>query len=168
MILGISQRKLKIAVIVQSEMPAISQAAHSKSDMKYKSSGTYQPIMSNPVISTLISKRHVIWWVCPILRYSRPSPSNRSTFFLWLSWHSFLPIFFVLASEGLATPGRPCGQASQMDPWQLTWEMIEVWDLRAWEEVKNKSCESEHERSRLYSIHVCEFYTSYATIYQSS
>ena len=60
MILGISQHKLLIAVIVQSEMPAISQVAHSKSDVKYKSSGTYQPIMSNPIISMLISKRHMI------------------------------------------------------------------------------------------------------------
>ena len=98
-------------------MPAISQAAHSKSDMKYKSSGTYQPIMSNPAISVLISKRHVIWWVRPILRYSRPLPSDRSTCFLRLSWLSSLPIFFVLVSEGLATPGRPCGQASQLEPW---------------------------------------------------
>ena len=60
MILGISQRKLLIAIIVQSETPAISQAAHCKSDVKYKSSGTYQPIMSDLIISMLISKRHVI------------------------------------------------------------------------------------------------------------
>ena len=73
--------------------------------------------MSNPAISTLISKRHVIWWVRPILQYSRPLPSDRSTYFLWLSRHSFLPIFFVLAFEDLVTLGRPCGQASQMDPW---------------------------------------------------
>ena len=85
--------------------------------MKYKSSGTYQPIMSNPTISTLISKRHVIWWVRPILQYSWPLPSDRSTCFLRLSRHSFLPIFFVLTFEGLATLVRPCGQASQMDPW---------------------------------------------------
>ena len=117
MILGISQRELLIAVIVQSEMPAISQAAHSKSVWNTKSSGTYQPIMSNPVISTLISKRHVIWWVCPILWYSQLLPSNQSTCFLWLSWHSFLPIFFVLAFEGLATPGRPC--VSRIHPWRL-------------------------------------------------
>ena len=105
MILGISQRELLIAVIVQSETPAISQAAHSKSVWNTKSSGTYQPIMSNPIISMLISKRHVIWWVCPILWYSQLLPSNQSTCFLWLSWHSFLPIFFILAFEGLATPG---------------------------------------------------------------
>ena len=98
-------------------MPAISQAAHSESDIKYKSSGTYQPIMSNPVISTLISKRHVIWWVCPILRYSRPLPSDRSTCFLRLSRHSSLPIFAALVFEGLATPGWPCGQASRTEPW---------------------------------------------------
>ena len=117
MILGISQRELLIAVIVQSETPAISQVAHSKSVWNTKSSGTYQPIMSNPIISTLISKRHVIWWVCPILWYSQLLPSNQSTCFLRLSWHSFLPIFFVLAFEGLATPGQPCGQASRPDPW---------------------------------------------------
>ena len=74
--------------------------------------------MSNPVISTLISKRHVIWWVRSILQYSRPLPSNWSTCFLRLSQHSFLPIFFVLAFEGLATPGQPCGQVSRADPWQ--------------------------------------------------
>ena len=73
--------------------------------------------MSNPAISTLISKRHVIWWVRPILQDSRPLPSDRSTCFLKLSQHSFLPIFFVLAFGDLATPGRPCGQASQPEPW---------------------------------------------------
>ena len=83
--------------------------------------------MSNPIISTLISKRHVIWWVCPILQYSQPLPSDRSTYFLQLSLRSALPIFFVLASEGLATPGRPCGQASQMDPWHLArWPRVPI------------------------------------------
>ena len=114
-ILGISQCKLLIAIIVQSEMPALSKAAHSKSIWNTKSSGTYQPIMSNPVISTLISKRHVIWWVHSILQYSRLSPSDQSTCFLW---HSSLPIFFILSFEGLATLGWPCRQASWMDPWQ--------------------------------------------------
>ena len=118
MILGISQRKLLIAVIVQSETPAISQAAHSKSIWNTKSSGIYQPIMSDPVISTLISKQHVIWWVCPILQYSQPLPSNWSTCFLQLSWHFALPIFFVLAFEGLATPGWPCRQTSRLE---LSW-----------------------------------------------
>ena len=99
-------------------MPAISQVAHSKSIWNTRSSGTYQPIMSNPIISTLVSKWHVIWWVCPILWYSQPLPSDRSTCFLQLSWRSALPIFFVLTSEDLATLGRPCGQVSQMDPWQ--------------------------------------------------
>ena len=120
-ILGISQCKLLIAIIVQSEMPALSKAAHSKSIWNTKSSGTYQPIMSNPIISMLIFKQHVIWWVCPILWYSWLSPSDRSTCFLWLSWHSFLPIFFILAFEDLATPGRPCGQASWMDLWHQVW-----------------------------------------------
>ena len=100
-------------------MPAISQAAHSKSISNKKSSGTYQPIMSNPAISTLISKWHMIWWVHPILWYSRLLPSNRSMFFLRLSRHSALPIFFVLAFEDLATLGRPCRQASWTDPWHL-------------------------------------------------
>ena len=121
MILGIGQHKLLIAIIIQSETPAISQAAHSKSISNTKSNGTYQPIMSNPVISMLISKRHVIWWVRPILQYSRPLPSDQSMCFLWLSWHSFLPIFFVLAFEGLATLGQPCGQVSWMDPWHMWW-----------------------------------------------
>ena len=94
--------------------------------MKYKSSGTYQPIMSNPVISTLISKRHVIWWVRPILRYSRPLPSDQSTCFLRLYRHFFPPIFFALVSEGLATPGRPCGQASRAEPWQSTRKTLVV------------------------------------------
>ena len=71
-----------------------------------------------PLSACLSSKRHVIWWVRPILQYSRPLPSDRSTCFLRLSWHSFPPIFFVLAFEDLVTPGRPCGQASQTDPWQ--------------------------------------------------
>ena len=34
MILGISQRKLLIAIIIQSETPALSKAAHSESDIK--------------------------------------------------------------------------------------------------------------------------------------
>ena len=110
-------------------MPAISQAAHSKSIWNTKSSGTYQPIMSNPVISMPTSKQHVIWWVLPILRYSRPSPSNRSTCFLWLSQCSFLPIFFVLASEGLATLGQPCGKASWMDPWHSPPYQQHPWPL---------------------------------------
>ena len=118
MILGISQRKLLIAVIIQSETPALSKVAHNKSIWNTKSSGTYRPIMSNPVISTLISKWHVIWWVHPILWYSRPLPSNRSMCFLQLPWLSSLPIFFVLTSEGLATLGQPCGKESRVDPWQ--------------------------------------------------
>ena len=117
MILGISQHKLLIAVIVQSETPALSKVVHSESIWNIKSSGTYQPIMSDPTISTLISKWHVIWWVCPILQCSQPPPSDWSTCFLQLPWLSSLPIFFILTFEGLATLGQPCRQASQMDPW---------------------------------------------------
>ena len=97
MIPGISQRKLLIAVIIQSEMPAVSKAAHSESIWNTKSSGTYQPIISDPVISTLISKQHVIWWVHSILRYSRPPLPDRSMCFLQLSRRSSLLIFFDLA-----------------------------------------------------------------------
>ena len=98
-------------------MPALSKVAHSESIWNKKSSGTYQPIMSDPAISMLISKWNMIWWVCSILQYSQPSPSNWSTCFLQLPWLSSLPIFFVLASEGLATLGQPCGPASWTDPW---------------------------------------------------
>ena len=119
MTLGISQHKLLIAVVVQSETPALSTAAHSKSIWNKKSSGTYQPIMSDPAIHTLISKWHVIWWVRPILWYSQPLPSNWSMFFLRLPWLSLLPIFFFLTSEGLATPGQPCRLASRTDPWHM-------------------------------------------------
>ena len=84
--------------------------------------------MSNPAISTLISKWHVIWWVCPILWYSQPIPSDRSTYFLRLFRHSFLPIFFGLASEGLATLGWPCGQVSWPKPWHGLWGVTYVAD----------------------------------------
>ena len=79
--------------------------------------------MSNPVISMLISKQHVIWWVRPNLQYSWPTPSDQSTCFLRLFRQSSLPIFFILTFEDLATLGWPCGQASWMDLWH-SWSVF--------------------------------------------
>ena len=82
-----------MAVIVQSETPALSKVAHSKSIWNKKSSGTYQPIMSNPAISMLISKQHVIWWVCPICQYSHLTDPC-----VFLSFISFLLCQYSLSS----------------------------------------------------------------------
>ena len=59
-------------------------------------------------------------------------------YFLRLSRHSFLPIFFALVSEGPATPGRPCGQASRAEPWHLTTSSMR----RTSSPLKNGSCSS--------------------------
>ena len=74
--------------------------------------------MSVHVISLLISKRHMTWWVCPILEYSRLLPSDRSMCFLWLLQCFLLLVFFIPAFEGLETPGWPSGLVSWKDPWQ--------------------------------------------------
>ena len=81
-----------------------------------KSSGT----TANHVRSCyqLISKWHMTWWVCPILEYSQPLPSDRSMCFLWLLQCFLLLVFFIPAFEGLETPGWPSGLVSWKDPWQ--------------------------------------------------